>query len=146
MRPSASLTGCWYQYMTDPWSDNPIQPSQPDYTSSLLIVARTWSGFIGFLYIFGQAFVSLFNVLDTLAGISGMMLALLATKKSIHKKPRNRLIVICGVIVTIGVLYGTYDYYDRFQSPGNYYSWTAHYSYLFAVLLIVFSRKFKKNI
>ncbi|RKZ71203.1 MAG: hypothetical protein DRQ48_04330 [Gammaproteobacteria bacterium] len=131
--------------MNEPWKDNPVQPHQAIAGSAIMIAARIWSGYMGFNYIFGQLFFAMFDYSSTITGISGLLAAILASKKSRTNIKRNRFILVCCVLGVSGIIYGTYEYYAQNNSPGNYYAWWGHYSFLAALTVIGYYRFSNSN-
>jgi hypothetical protein len=91
-------------------------------------------GAIGFL--FGQVFSGHFEVGATVAGVSGILAACLAQVRNGRSSRTKYLIVGCCTLGIVGVFLDAFNYYAKYDTPGNYYAWVLIGPYCAALICI----------
>jgi hypothetical protein len=97
---------------------------------------RYVAGFIGAVFLLGQAFAGEFSLGGTLAGIGGIVAAALAyrTTPAIF---RTLLLAGCAVGV-LGVALDAWEYFSVPQFPGGYYAWFITAPFVLALVYIAY--------
>ena len=100
----------------------PSTPRSPLRMLALLasIPARLWAFYMGFIFLFGQLFAGHFSAAATLAGVCGLVAAVLPVFK--NERAKRIAAFVCFASVA-GVAGDVYDYYAHLAIPGNYYAW-----------------------
>ncbi len=110
---------------------------RPVVPAGLLKAARSYVVFFGAAgFLFGQVFNGYFSFAGTLAGVSGILAAVLGGPRAPRSAGLDHLVVPCCLAGCIGVALDAYHYYTVLDSPGNYYAWFLTGPYVGALLLI----------
>jgi len=109
--------------------------------ATLLAVARFFVGFLsvsGFL--FGQLFFGTFSLDGTVAGVSGLVAALVGSRRFTRRSRLGQIAILtCLVLVFVGVLRSALDYYIHLNIPGNSFGWFLKGPFLAALVFIAYA-------
>jgi hypothetical protein len=84
------------------------------------IPARLYALCMGAIFIFGQMFVNHYTVAATIAGVCGLMAAVLPIFGNEHAKRVAAIVCFASVA---GVAGDAFNYYANLAINGNYYGW-----------------------
>jgi len=110
------------------------------HAATLLAIVRAFVGFVattGFL--FSQLYFGTFSLASTVAGVAGLMAALVGSRSFAQTRAGGVVVVMCAVLGVFGVLFSAYEYYTRFTIPGNNFGWFLVGPFLVGLAVIAFS-------
>lgn len=94
-----------------------------DWRLALNILARIIAAFLGFIFLFGQLFFAIFELHSTAVGLGAFLLAGLTGWPVSVAVILNRIGLLGGLAVLVGLGVDVWDYYAHHNTPGNYYAW-----------------------
>lgn len=92
--------------------------------NNIVIICRAYVVFLAcFGFLFSQLFFGNFEWHATLAGVFGLLVASLASKKCLVNRAQALLVILFCTLAVIGVGLDAFHYYNHLNSSGNYYAW-----------------------
>ena len=102
--------------------------------NAAITIARVICIFLGIVHLFGQLFFGIFEIVPTIAGISGILAGSLSTAS----RTSATLLLIVALTGVFAVSADAYDYYASVHAPGNYYAWPEAVVFIGTLLLIAY--------
>ena len=97
-------------------------------------ISRVICIFLGIIHLFGQLFFGIFEVVPTIAGVSGILAGSLSTAS----RSSATLLLFVAPVGVLAIGTDAYNYYSSDHAPGNYYAWPEAVVFTGVLLLIAF--------
>ena len=108
-----------------------------DSSPGVHMVVRIGVAFIGFIFLFGQLFVGIFEWYSIMAGLGGLALAGLAGFPAARSPIFARIGIIAGAAALSGLGVDFHDYSANQATPGNYYPWFITLPYAAGIVFLM---------